>query len=87
MALLFPKSIDKYVKIGGGVLAVLALGGVGAYAYFSNPQVLDTGYSPKQPVPLQSQAPCRQYGDGLLLLPCDGLQIVVCGDSPPPKPA
>jgi hypothetical protein len=51
MALLFPKSIDKYVKIGGGVLAVLALGGVGAFAYFSHPQVLDTGYSPKQPVP------------------------------------
>lgn len=51
MALIFPRSTDKYVKIGGAVVAFLALSGVGAYAYFSHPRVLDTGYSPVQPVP------------------------------------
>ncbi len=50
MALIFPKSTDKYVKIGGGVVALLVLGGISAYAYFTLPQVMDTGYSPQQPV-------------------------------------
>src|SRR3954470_22111280 len=51
MALIFPKSTDNYVKIGGGLIAVMLLGGIGAFAYFSQPTVMDTGYSPQQPVP------------------------------------
>ncbi|MGH9631384.1 MAG: cytochrome c3 family protein [Bryobacteraceae bacterium] len=51
MALIFPKSTDKYVKIAGGLLAVMAITAIGAYAYFSHPKVLDTGYTPVQPVP------------------------------------
>ena len=62
MALIFPKSLDKYVKIGGGLLGVLALGGVGAYAYFSHPLVMDTGYSPVQPVPYSHKLHVGQLG-------------------------
>jgi len=51
MALIFPKTIDQYVRIGGALVAVMALGGIGAYVYFSHPLVADTGYSPVQPVP------------------------------------
>lgn len=51
MALIFPKSIDKYVRLGGAAVAVLALGGLAAFAYFSYPTVIDTGYTPVQPVP------------------------------------
>jgi menaquinone reductase, multiheme cytochrome c subunit len=51
MALIFPKSTDKYVRIGALIVGALALGG-GAFAlYVSNPYVLKTGYSPIQPVP------------------------------------
>jgi menaquinone reductase, multiheme cytochrome c subunit len=51
MALIFPKSIDLYVKIAGPLLLLGLVGGVGTYAYFSHPKVIDTGYTPKQPVP------------------------------------
>jgi hypothetical protein len=51
MALIFPRTLDKYVKIGGGVVAVLALTGIAAYSYAAYPRVLETGYAPIQPVP------------------------------------
>lgn len=51
MALIFPKSTDKYVRIGGGILAFLVLTGAAGFTYFSHPKVLDTGYTPQQPVP------------------------------------
>ena len=69
MALIFPKSTDKYVKIGGGLVAVMLLGGIGAYAYFTQPTVMDTGYSPQTACPLQSQIACRRPRNGLPLLP------------------
>lgn len=50
MALIFPKSTDKFVKIGAGVLALLAVGGGAAAMYFGHPEVVDTGYTPEQPV-------------------------------------
>ena len=51
MALIFPRAIDKYVKIGGGIVGLLVLSGIAAYAYFSHPMVIETGYQPVQPVP------------------------------------
>lgn len=51
MAAIFPKSADKYLKIGGGVVGLLSLGAVCLYAYYTYPTVMDTGYSPVQPVP------------------------------------
>ena len=51
MPLLFPKTIDKQVRIGGALFALALVGGIGAYAYFSHPDFLDTGYTPHQPVP------------------------------------
>lgn len=51
MPLIFPKSTDKYVRLGGLALAVMALGGAGMAVYLGHPQVVDTGYTPVQPVP------------------------------------
>jgi hypothetical protein len=51
MALIFPKSTDKYVRIGVGVLALLALGGGAVAMYIGYPTVIMTGYTPVQPVP------------------------------------
>ena len=51
MALIFPKSTDKYVRIGAGVLALLALGGGAVAMYIGYPAVIMTGYTPIQPVP------------------------------------
>lgn len=62
MALVFPKYTDKYVRLGGAVLALLVLGGIGAYAYFSYPTVIDTGYTPIQPVPYSHKLHVGQLG-------------------------
>jgi menaquinone reductase, multiheme cytochrome c subunit len=51
MALIFPKSTDKYVRIQAGVLALLALGGGAVAMYIGYPAVIMTGYTPIQPVP------------------------------------
>ncbi|MBM3726881.1 MAG: cytochrome c3 family protein [Acidobacteria bacterium] len=51
MSAIFPKSTDLYVRIGGAVAVLAILGGVGSFAYLSHPKVLETGYSPVQPVP------------------------------------
>lgn len=50
MALIFPKSTDKYVRIGAAVIGVLALGGAASGLYITQPEVLKTGYTPVQPV-------------------------------------
>ncbi|MBI1899080.1 MAG: cytochrome c3 family protein [Acidobacteria bacterium] len=62
MALVFPKSIDKYVRIAGGVLGLLVAGGAGAFTYFSHPRVSDTGYTPVQPVPYSHKLHAGQLG-------------------------
>ncbi len=51
MALIFPKSTDKFVRLIGAVVALGAVGGIGAYTVLSHPKVLEPGYSPVQPVP------------------------------------
>ncbi len=50
MSAIFPKSIDKTVRALAAAIAVMALAGIATYAYFSQPKVLDTGYTPVQPV-------------------------------------
>src|SRR5436309_2791566 len=51
MALIFPKYTDLIVRIAGGVIALGVVSGIGLFAYFSWPNVIDTGYQPTQPVP------------------------------------
>jgi menaquinone reductase, multiheme cytochrome c subunit len=51
MALLFPKTTDKYVRIAGAILGILALGGAATALYLGHPEVIMTGYTPTQPVP------------------------------------
>jgi menaquinone reductase, multiheme cytochrome c subunit len=51
MALIFPKSTDKYVRIGAAIVGAMVLGGAALALYVSNPSVLKTGYQPIQPVP------------------------------------
>lgn len=51
MALIFPKSTDKYVRIGAAIVGAMVLGGAALALYVSNPSVLKTGYQPVQPVP------------------------------------
>ena len=51
MSAIFPKSSDTIVRLAGlGIVAALGAGAA-MYAYFSHPKVLDTGYTPAQPVP------------------------------------
>lgn len=50
MSLIFPKSTDKFLRIGVGVLALLVAGGVGLLGYLLHPEVAKTGYTPKQPI-------------------------------------
>lgn len=51
MASIFPKSADLYLKIIGGLAGLGVAGGIGLYAWISHPSNLETGYSPRQPVP------------------------------------
>jgi menaquinone reductase, multiheme cytochrome c subunit len=51
MAAIFPKSSDLFIKVAGLVIGIGALTGVAAYAYYTYPTVIDTGYQPVQPVP------------------------------------
>ena len=50
MAAVFPKSSDLIMKVAGALVGLGALSGIAAYAYFSYPTVIDTGYQPEQPV-------------------------------------
>jgi hypothetical protein len=51
MAAIFPKSVDRYIKILGVVLSVGAVLGVAGFTYFTSPSYIKTGYTPEQPVP------------------------------------
>ena len=51
MAAIFPKSSDIYLKVIGALVGLGLVGGVGAYTYYSHPTVIETGYTPVQPVP------------------------------------
>jgi hypothetical protein len=51
MALIFPKSVDKFVRIGGGLVGLGLLGGIVAYSIASHPMLIEPGYQPQQPVP------------------------------------
>jgi hypothetical protein len=51
MAAIFPKSSDLILKIAGAVIGLGAVAGAAAYAYYTYPTVIDTGYQPVQPVP------------------------------------
>lgn len=50
MNAIFPKSADRIVRLALAGIVVAAGAGAGLYAYFSHPKVLDTGYTPVQPV-------------------------------------
>jgi len=62
MAAIFPKSSDLIVKILGAVVTVGSLAGVAAYAYYTYPTVIDTGYQPVQPVPYSHKLHAGQLG-------------------------
>jgi hypothetical protein len=51
MALIFPKSTDKYVRIAAGIVGLLVVGGTALAVYIGHPEVIMTGYTPVQPVP------------------------------------
>jgi hypothetical protein len=51
MALIFPRSIDGYVRVGGAIAIVAVAGGLAVGGYLSQPRVIETGYQPQQPVP------------------------------------
>jgi menaquinone reductase, multiheme cytochrome c subunit len=50
MALIFPKSFDKYVRILGSLAGMAVVVGISGYTYFSHPKVVEVGYAPEQPV-------------------------------------
>jgi len=50
MNAIFPKSADRVFRFAVASLVVTAGAAAGLYAYFSHPKVLDTGYTPMQPV-------------------------------------
>jgi hypothetical protein len=50
MAAIFPKSSDLILKVVGAFIGLGAVSGAAAFAYFSYPTVIETGYQPKQPV-------------------------------------
>ena len=62
MAVIFPKASDLVLKIAGAVIGLGALAGVGAFAYYTYPTVIDTGYQPVQPVPYSHKLHAGQMG-------------------------
>lgn len=50
MSLIFPRSTDRYIRITLSVIAITVMCAVGLTAYLSQPNIAETGYSPKQPV-------------------------------------
>ncbi len=62
MAAIFPKSSDIIMKVGGIVVGLGAVGAIAAYAYFTYPTVIDTGYQPVQPVPYSHKLHAGQLG-------------------------
>jgi hypothetical protein len=62
MAAIFPKSSDLILKVVGALIGLGAVGAIGAYAYFSYPTVIDTGYQPVQPVPYSHKLHAGEMG-------------------------
>src|SRR5438552_13945565 len=62
MAAIFPKSSDRWLRIGGVIFAVTILAAAGLFIYFSYPTVVDTGYSPTQPVPFSHKLHAGDLG-------------------------
>ena len=62
MAAIFPKSSDIVLKVAGAVIGLGLVTGVAAYAYFSYPTVIDTGYQPEQPVPYSHKLHAGELG-------------------------
>ncbi len=62
MAAIFPKSSDIVLKVAGAVIGLGLVTTVAAYAYFSYPTVIDTGYQPQQPVPYSHKLHAGQMG-------------------------
>ncbi|MCZ2077584.1 MAG: hypothetical protein HUU41_05525 [Bryobacteraceae bacterium] len=50
MSAIFPKSADRYLRLAAVSLAAVGASVIGLYAYLTQPRVMDTGYSPVQPV-------------------------------------
>jgi menaquinone reductase, multiheme cytochrome c subunit len=50
MSAIFPKSSDKILRIGGAIVLFMAVAGGSVVGYLALPEVVDTGYSPVQPV-------------------------------------
>src|SRR5690242_16412938 len=47
---IFPKLVDKYIRISASVILVAIAGAVTLSAYLFHPDRTDTGYQPVQPV-------------------------------------
>ena len=62
MAAIFPKSSDIILKVAGALLGAGALMGICAYAYYTYPTNIDTGYQPVQPVPYSHKLHAGQLG-------------------------
>jgi len=62
MALIFPKSIDQYLRFGALAAGVVALGGAAVGLYIAWPDNLKTGYSPVQPVPYSHKLHVGELG-------------------------
>jgi hypothetical protein len=62
MAAIFSKSSDLVLKVAGALIGLSAVSAIAAYAYFSHPSVIDTGYQPEQPVPYSHKLHAGELG-------------------------
>jgi len=62
MALIFPKSTDKFLRIGAAVAGFLVLTGGALGLYATWPSNLKTGYTPVQPVPYSHKLHAGELG-------------------------
>jgi hypothetical protein len=62
MAAIFPKSSDLILKVAGAIMGLGAVAAVSAYAYYTYPSVIDTGYQPVQPVAYSHKLHAGQLG-------------------------
>ena len=62
MAAIFPKSSDRWLRIGEVIFAVTILAAAGLFIYFPCPTVVGAGYSPIQPVPFSHKLHAGDLG-------------------------
>ena len=62
MAVIFPKSSDIILKVAGLVIGLGAVAATAGYTYMTWPTVIDTGYSPQQPIPYSHKLHAGQMG-------------------------